>query len=238
MQSVDSSGSQESASSQILAQAAITAALSSNWQEAIKLNKKILAGTENDVEALNRLARAYCCLGEYQKAEKMYKKVLEIDPYNIIAVKNLEKVTKRAKLSNGHSATNGNSITATATIINLSRIFLDEPGKTKIVNLINLAPPSTLAVLSCGDQVTMHPKNHSVTISTLGDIYLGAFPDDLAHRLLLFIGGGNQYEAYIKSASPKSLTIFVRETLRSEKFGNQPTFQAKRSMFEDELRPR
>ena len=80
---------------QQLAQAAITAALTGAWQEAIKLNEKILAGDKTNVEALNRLARAQMCMGEHQKAHKSYKKVLEIDPYNIIALKNMEKLEKK-----------------------------------------------------------------------------------------------------------------------------------------------
>jgi tetratricopeptide (TPR) repeat protein len=219
-----------------LAQAAITAALESRWQEAVKINEKILSSEKNNVEALNRLARAYNCIGQHSKAEKTYKKVLETDPYNIIALKNLEKLSKYNGNGQNH---NGNGITQLHdTGLNLSKVFLDEPGKTKLVSLLNLAPPSILASLNCGDKLVLNAKNHSIAVVSTGGTYLGAFPDDLAHRLLAFISGGNKYEAYVKSSSTKNLTIFIREIERSAKFGNQPSFQSKSSLFEDEARPR
>lgn len=200
----------------ILAQLAAQAALSSNWQEAIQINEKILGVNENDVEALNRLARAQVCTGKLDKAQKIYKKVLELDPYNIIANKNLDKISKSN--SNGHAKN-------VVFNYNLSNLFLSEPGKTKVLSLINLAAPNVLALLNYGEQVNLNAKTHSVTITTTEGIYLGALPDDIAHKLITFITGGNKYEAFVKSVSPKILTIFVREIERSEKFTNQPSFQ-------------
>ena len=215
-----------------LAQQAISAALCANWLQAVKLNEKIIGINNQDVEALNRLSRSLSCLGNITKAQKMYKKVLVIDPYNIIALKNIEKLSKI-----NSSSVNGNGISAQIipnTDFNLSKVFLDEPGKTKIVSLLNLASPMTIAYLNCGDRLNINPKNHSITVTNQSGTYLGAFPDDLAHRLLAFIAGGNVYEAFVKSATSKSITIFVRETVRSPKFGNQPTFQTKSSLFADE----
>ena len=57
-----------------LTQAAISAALASEWPQAVKINEKIIAGQKDNVEALNRLARAYICLGETTRAHKTYKK--------------------------------------------------------------------------------------------------------------------------------------------------------------------
>lgn len=231
MQSVAPGSKDQDPSAKALAQAAITAALTSNWKEAVSINEKILLKTKDDVEALNRLARAYSCMGEIQKAQKTYKKVLEIDPYNIIALKNMDKISKTngaLQNTNGHLITNSNSQT------NLSSVFLYEPGKTKIVSLLNLAPASQLATLNCGDKLEINPKNHSISVSTQSGVYLGAFPDDLAHRLISLIGGGNQYEAYIKCVTPKILTIFIREVVRSPKFINQPSFQTQNSNFFDE----
>lgn len=215
---------------EVLAQAAITAALTNNWPEAAKINKKIVTRQKNDIEALLRLARAFSCLGQTPKAQKIYKKVLEIDPYNLIATKNLEKLSKTNGNGTNH---NGNGKTVTAGL-NLTQVFLYEPGKTKTVNLLNLAPPQVLATLSCSDPVNLNPKNHAITITTLDGTYLGAFPDDLAHRLIALIAAGNKYHAYIRSATTKILTIFIKETERSPKFANQPSFQSKNSSFFEE----
>ncbi len=209
----------------LLATMATQAAITSNWSEAAKINEKILNLVKNDIEALNRLARALLCLGQRQKAIRLYKKALEIDPYNIIARKNLDKLSK--------SLDNGSAQAYIPNTVDLSTIFLFEPGKTKIVNLFNVASPNILACLNCGDQLNINPKNHAVTITGTDGNYLGALPDDLAHRLLTFIAGGNKYEAYVKSATTKTLTIFIREISRSERFINQPSFQNNLTPFLD-----
>jgi len=203
-----------------LSRLAITAAASLNWQEAAKINQKILKITDTSVETLNRLAKAYISLGETQKAQKYYKKALNLDPYNIIAKRNLEKIIKAngsgiAKSTNGH---------AQKTPVNLSTLFLFEPGKTKIINLLNLAPPQILATVSCGDEVSLNPKKHSVAVTGSDGVYLGALPDDLAHKLIAYIDGGNKYEAYVKCATTKILSIFIKEVYKGAKFTNQPSF--------------
>jgi len=238
MQAASQSSVQNSSNLEHLAHEAITAALSLSWEDAIKINKKILRISKSNTEALNRLARAYCCTKDYSKAERLYKKVLAVDPFNIIALKNKEKV---AQFNGKSNANNKAEVTVeisppSSSSINLSKIFLDEPGKTKLVGLLNLAPPSTLAGLNCGDKVTLKAKNHSVTVLSENGTYLGAFPDDLAHRIISFISGGNEYEAYVKSSTVKALTIFVRETIRSSKFSNQPTFQSRVNLFEGTTR--
>lgn len=223
---------QSSADSETLIREAIEAATCLDWEKALKLNQKILASTKNNVEALNRLARAQFCLGKNQEAQKTYKKVLDIDSYNLIARKNLDKISKSNGHSNGNiqtnSHSNGNGIT------NLSNLFLFEPGKTKLVGLLNLAPPAILATLNCGEEVIINAKNHSITILSKTNVYLGALPDDLAHRLIAFISGGNKYDAYIKISTTKALSIFIREIERSAKFVNQPSFQSTLSSSEEE----
>lgn len=208
----------------ILAKFAIDAAIFNNWQIAIKINQKIVEISPEDVEALNRLAHAYLSLGKMQKAQKIYAKVLEINPFNIIARKNLEKVSKLATDKNGQ--TNGDN---TASMGNPSAIFLYEPGKTKIINLLNLAPPIILASLTCAQKLSIIAKKHQVHITSGDGTYLGALPDDLAHRLIAFIQSGNQYEVYVKQASTKSLSVFVKEIFRSDKYSNQPTFTDSKS---------
>lgn len=215
---------------EVLAQTAITAALTNDWPAAVKINKKIITQQNNDVEALLRLARAFACLGQTAKAARLYKKVLEIDPFNLIATKNLEKLTKTNSNGVNH---NGNG-KVVGTSVNVTQVFLYEPGKTKIVNLLNLAPPQVLTTLSCGDLVNLNPKNHAVTITKLDGTYLGAFPDDLAHRLITLIAQGNKYEAFVKSTTTKVLTVFIKEVERSPKFANQPSFLSKHASFFEE----
>jgi len=71
----------------------------------------------------------------------------------------------------------------------------------------------------------MNLKRHGIGIATNDGQYLGALPDDLAHRLLTYISGGNKYSVFVKYATTKNLTVFIKEIERSTKFVNQPSFQ-------------
>ena len=214
---------QQIANVEVLSRLATQAALSCNWEDAIKINEKILKLQPNHIESLNRLARAQLCLGEGEKAQKTYKKVLTLDPYNVIATKNFEKLEKSDGIHNSKKPIN--------IVSDYANLFISEPGKTKVINLLNLAQPSVLANISYGEKLIMNAKSHSIAISSTEGIYLGALPDDLAHRIISFLNGGNTYEAYVKAISPKMITVFIKETSRSEKFINQPSFQNTSQQF-------
>ncbi|MBI4999506.1 tetratricopeptide repeat protein [Candidatus Gottesmanbacteria bacterium] len=198
-----------------LASLAIDAALTNNWQEAIKTNLAILAGNPTDVEALNRLARAHKEAGELQQARQTYRKVLKLDRFNPIAQKNL-KLLEALPKSFKKRDSNFNSCQP--------QIFLEEPGKTKVVNLVNLAPASALLPLSAGAQTNLLIKRRAVTVVDTNGVYLGALPDDLSAKLIKFIKGGNRYEVFIKTVGKNSLSVFIKEIYRTPRFKNQPTF--------------
>src|SRR3990167_3655289 len=80
---------------------AIDAALDSKWELALKLNKQIIKLDPQNIDALNRLAKAQIELGKINLAKKYYSEVLKIDPYNPIALKNL-KIMKSFK-ANGQN---------------------------------------------------------------------------------------------------------------------------------------
>ena len=52
------------------------------WREAVVAHESIIESFPSDVDAYNRLGRAYMELGEYPKAEEAYRRAAEIDPYN------------------------------------------------------------------------------------------------------------------------------------------------------------
>lgn len=204
--------------SQNLSQLAIDAALSSRWEEALKLNKKIIKTEPQNVDALARLARVYMEKGRPSLAKKYYGEVVKIDPYNPIALKNL-KIIKSFK-PNGrnsgaiHSANNKLS----------ASLFLQEPGKTKIVNLLKVAEPQKLSQSYCGMFVRMVIKGRKITIVDGEGNYLGVMPDDVSHYLLRLVRGGNRYQLYIKSIRVNGLSVLIKETFRSKRFKNQPSF--------------
>ena len=199
-----------------LSQLAIDAALNSDWEQALKLNKKIIKEDPQNIDALNRQAKAYLELGKNNLAKKCYIEVLKVDPYNPIAQKNL-KIVKSFKPNGYHFLPNGqNKLSPT--------LFLREPGKTKLVNLLKVAEPQKLSHVFCGMKVEMIIRARKITIVDSYESYLGILPDDVSHHLVRLLKGGNKYELYIKSIKINSLTVLIKETYRSKRFKNQPSF--------------
>ena len=204
-------------SSSNLSKLAIDAALDSRWDEALKFNKQIIKLDPNNIDALNRQARVYMEMGKNNLAKKYYSEVVKIDPYNPIAQKNL-KIIKSFK-------PNGQNIMVHNVFSKLSpTLFLQEPGKTKIVSLLKVAEPQKLSTAFCGMKVNMVIKNRRITIVDEGGNYLGVLPDDINFSLLRLLKGGNKYDLFVKSIRVNSLAVLIKETYRSKRFKNQPSF--------------
>lgn len=198
---------------------AIEAALRQDWNTAVKINEELLKTTPNDIETLNRLAFALMGKGELERAKKYYQKILRLDHFNPIALKNLSKLDiirprafkKRLKTLDHEPA-------------NLVNLFLEEIGKTKVVKLKNIAEGHIISQLKSGDEVVLSIKRRSVFILDTNKTYLGALPDDLSHRLIQFMKYGNKYQAFVKSVEKNCLTVFLKEIERAGRFRNQPSF--------------
>lgn len=193
---------------------AIKHALSQNWKAAIKTNQDLVDLNHNNVEALNRLAYAHLKSGNLSSSKITYKKVLKMDKYNPIALKNIKWMEHLSK----------SDIHPDPTISPTPTIFLEEPGKTKIVQLVHAAPLRILCNIITAQKVFLLAKKHSVEVRDGKNIYIGALPDDLAFRLLRFMAAGNTYDAYIKNVSKNLVAVFVRELKRGKKFSAIPSF--------------
>lgn len=206
---------------------AIKAALSRNWKKAILLNKKILEENPEDIEALNRLGFAHIQVGNLSLAKKAFQKVLALDKYNSVAKKNLDRIetfsTKKKSIKEDKSRTNQVKGKQAKTTIE-PRFFIEEPGKTKIVNLINPAPAKTLSTVNIGDCVSLYSRKRSIEVRNEENKYLGALPDDVAFRLLHFLKAGNKYDVCVKKVKPNNITVFIREVKRGKHLIHQPTF--------------
>lgn len=199
-----------------LAQEAIMYALSGNWGKALSINKQILKDSPIDIDSLNRLARAYSELGEFQKAKKTVLKVLKIDPYNKIATKSLEKW----KIQGESPQTKQNTTKYQAS----SQTFLEEPGKTKLVKLIYLGDRRVTSQLDSGDKVNITCHHHKVTVISQMGRYIGKLPDDIAARLRKLIRDGYKYESVINSANTYEVKVFIREIAKGQSLQNTPSF--------------
>jgi len=193
---------------------AIQTALLGDWQNATAINKALLNSNPNDIEALNRLAFALTVLGKLKNAKSIYKKVLRIDSLNPIALKSIKRLTAispQKKIKN-------------LALTTVNHAFLEETGKTKVVALVNVAQSKVIARLSVGQSLVISIKRLKIFIQDKTLQYIGVLPDDIGKRLIKFIKGGNEYEAYVKSANDHYVIIFIREIKRAYKFKDQPSF--------------
>lgn len=193
---------------------AIQAALRQDWKSAIQLNTDLIKDDKKNVDAYNRLGFAYLKSGQIKKAKETFEKVLTIDKYNQIATKNIKKLTVLKK----------DTLLTTNTAEISPLLFLEEPGKTKVVDCINTAPMNTLTGLNCGQEVFLKPKKHTVEVRDQHGKYLGALPDDVAFKMIKFITAGNTYSIFVKGVTKNCISIFIRELKRGKKLLNQPSF--------------
>src|SRR3989338_2080504 len=200
--------------------AAISAALAFNWQKALEINNLILAECPEDVDCLNRIGKAHLELGDSKKALQFFHRVLRVNKYDQIALKNLTRCSQKASSGKQSKANNHQSPSLLPPIVS----FLEEPGKTKVVALVNITSGKTLLSLNNADPIVLSARRHTIIASHPDGTYLGALPDDLGHRLLILIKGGNKYDGCIKSVRKNHLTIFIKERLRAKKFHNTPSF--------------
>ncbi|MCA9370293.1 MAG: tetratricopeptide repeat protein [Pseudomonadales bacterium] len=201
---------------------AIEAAKNQDWEVAISVNKAILESDPINNGALNRVGVAYLQLGKKKQAKEYFAKSLELDPSDVLAQKNLQRL-KANQTNNMPSFTTNH--------------FIEEPGTTKTIELCRLAGKKTLSELSVGQACTFKPKNRFISIEVDGQ-YVGALPEDISFRLTKLMQSGNTYSCSIRSCSYASCTVHIRETHRSEKNSDTHSFpisgKAHRSDDDDE----
>lgn len=197
---------------------AIQRALENNWQDACQINQQILEEKPNDIDTLNRLAFAFIKLTKYKKAKDIYKSVIAIDKTNPIALKNIKKLEG---ILSQKSSLKDVKIWGSSPRVDT---FIEEAGKTKTLDLKNIADKKTLSFLQPGDEVVIAVKRLKIFILTSDKKYIGMLPDNLGSRLVKFINGGNKYSAYVKAIGEKSVTVFVKEEKKVTKYSNQPSF--------------
>jgi hypothetical protein len=183
---------------------AIDMAMQARWKDAVKINKEILAAFPDDVDANNRLGRAYMELGQYQLSRKAYQRAAEFDPYNAIANRNL----RRLKDLKG----------AGKIEIETDKVepdhFIEEIGKTGVVTLEELAPKEKRASAVAGDRAVLKVKDSHLVVESSRGEYLGRVEPKHAPRLIRLMRGGNKYSAVVVKSTAEGMTVMVRETFQ------------------------
>lgn len=193
---------------------AIDAAITSNWDKAISLNEKIIRADKKNIDAYLRLGFAYLQKSQLKKAKAIYRKAQKYQPGNFLITENLEKIkVLESKKISRISPTDLNP-----------DIFVDVPGKTKTVFLVNVGQKAVLAKLSIGQEVYLILKKRKIEVRSKDKEYIGALPDDISRRLTIFIKAGSLFKAFIKEATLKTTSIFLKEEKKGKKVVKYASF--------------
>jgi len=194
---------------------AITLAMQGRWREAVAINQSLVEGFPSDIDAYNRLGRAYMELGDYSLAREAYSHALELDQYNAIAQKNLRRLSLLGERSVPSA---GDSDTAKP------QHFIEETGKAGVVNLHRLASREMLARMVAGDRVHLKISNSGLIVENSNGEYLGEVETKHGPRLLRLMKGGNEYSAAIVSSAEDKVTVIVREVYQHPNQTGQLSF--------------
>lgn len=188
---------------------AIDAAVSNNWDKAIDLNNHILKIAPHNIDAHLGLGFAYLQTNQLDKAIRHYRKAISIEPGNLIARNNLDKlaILKKKTIKKDSEPDLSTNL----------KEFINIIGKTKVVELVNIGQSETLVHLKVGERVEIRAKKRRVEIRTAKGSYIGALPDDISKRLLFFIEAGSTYNVYIKSALKNQVEVFLNENKKGAK---------------------
>jgi len=186
---------------------AIALAMQGWWREAIAANKSLLENFPNDVDAYNRLGRAHMELGEYIQARGAYEKTMGLDPYNVIAKKNLNRLSHLGEMVTNSEA----GVRAVEPQQVEPQQFIEEVGKAGVVNLCQLAAPEALAKTVAGSRVNLKIDGPNLLMENSHGEYLGQVESKHGQRLIKLIEGGNKYIATLVSSTEETATVIIRE---------------------------
>jgi len=183
---------------------AIQLALESKWEEAVNVNRSILAVHGTDVDTWNRLGKSLLELGRYSDALEAYTRSLELDPVNTIAKRNVDRLAALQDVEPRR---------AEGVVKVAQDLFIEEVGKTGVTALQGVSR-EVLATLTAGDEVYLEPGRNLIGIKNAADEVIGSIEPKLGLRLLRLIEGGNRYAAAVKSVTENEAELIIKEIYR------------------------
>lgn len=176
---------------------AIKFSIAGDWEAAIKVNLLILKKSPKDTDALNRLSYAYIQVGKLSLAKKNAERSLKIDPYNLIARKNISTLKNLSEKGASQTEKLENNVN-----------FIENPGTTKLVSLICPASKAIICNIRNGAELQMKSRRRKMCVFHK-EIYIGCFPDDLSHKYISYMAKGNKYELFFKSYNSKKISVLL-----------------------------
>ena len=202
-----------------LSRDAIGLALGGEWERATEVNRAILELFADDVEAMNRLAKALMELSQYTEAKEVLGRVASIAPYNTIAKKNLARLSSLE--------TSPVDVKKVRKAAATPQLFIEETGKSGRTVLRKTGSPQTVATVVPSDPANLVVENNTIMVYTRDDEYLGQVEPKLGKRLIRLMGGGNKYEAAVIGVKTQGISVIIRETYRHRSLHDVCSFPSK-----------
>jgi hypothetical protein len=196
---------------------AIALAMQSRWEEAVAVNQGIIEVFPDDADAFNRLGKALTQLGRYAEASEAYSRALEIEPNNVIARKNVDRLAHLKGVDTRPK--DGRQVS--------SHLFIEETGKADVTDLYQLAPREVLAKMAAGDPVHLEAKGQGLTVESVDGEYIGEVEPKLGLRLVKLMEGGNKYAGAVASISEDRCKVMIKEVFQHPSQAGRPSFPAR-----------
>ncbi|HLB51995.1 hypothetical protein A3F07_03425 [candidate division WWE3 bacterium RIFCSPHIGHO2_12_FULL_38_15] len=193
-----------------LTKKAIDAALNSKWKEAVSLNLQILTRDPSSTDAKIRLGRAYIQTGEFNKAKRIFKEVLESDPINPVALKNYSLASQKKSEKNHITLADPKSL-------------LKEPGTTAETTVEITAKRITASDFSPGEPLLLKIDKKTISIIKTKreeKIAIGTLNKDFVIKLNGAKQKGAEANANFVNGTGKNIKILIKCSL--------PIFKAER----------
>jgi hypothetical protein len=200
-----------------LAEQARRFAAEGRWREAAEANLELIERSPKDVDAYNRLGKAYFELHRYRSAYEAYQTASALDPANIIAQRNLSRIEP---LKNTESEVDAQEDAHDAR----QGIFIEEVGKTYVDDLVSVASPSVLTELSSGDALKLVVDGSDVNVVDKSNRYIGRLEPRIARRMVELLEMDNTYEVYVTSSTGQSVRVIIREVEKNPAMGSRLSF--------------
>jgi tetratricopeptide (TPR) repeat protein len=206
---------------------AIQLALESRWSEALAVNRAMLERHGEEEETFNRLGKALAELGQPQEALDAYQQSLRINPLNIIAQKNVRKLSAQLQAPT--------RVEGMAAAIDVD-LFTEEPGKSGLAVLVPPTGGVDVAV-GPGDLVELHVEQGQLHARTVRGIDVGDVDTKLARRLVPLMISGNRYSAAVARVDDRKIEVMIRETYQAPENARKTSFPIARGARREDFRP-
>ena len=204
-----------------LLERAIEMSVSNQWEEAISANVQLLQ-LGDDAECHNRIGKAYLELGRLEEAQEAYEDALRLNPSNVVARKNLNRLNDLGGMADGgirkEQRTNADP-----------QLFIIETGKTALTTLTNVTSREIGLRLVSGEQVNLEFGDNTVSVVDSEGRTIGQLEPLLAQRLIELHkdGKGNRYAAAIANLDGHQIKVLIREVFQTPEHRMTVSFPGK-----------